>query len=152
MIQEDKDVMSKIVLVIAVLVLLAVVIFLIARLASKVHTAEADMDNPQVVAAIEARIRPVGQVDAGPVSSGPVVRSGKQIYEGVCSSCHATGLLNSPKFGNKADWAPRIAKGIPTLIKHATEGFNMMPAKGGDATLTPEDIDKVVHYLVNAAK
>lgn len=144
--------MSKFVMVLAVLVLLAVVIFLIARLAAKVDTGAVDAEDPAAVAALEERIRPVGQLSAGAVSKGPVVRSGKEIYEGVCSSCHGSGLLGAPKFGAAGDWAPRIAQGMSTLIKHATEGLNQMPPRGGDATLTDADVKKVVEYMVEAAK
>ena len=75
-------------------------------------------------------------------------RDGKTIYEGVCHTCHATGMLGSPKFGDKGMWAPRIAKGVATLHDHALHGFNSMPAKGGNADLLDVEVTNAVDYMV----
>lgn len=79
-------------------------------------------------------------------------REGKMIYEGVCHTCHTTGLLGSPKFGNKGDWAPRIGKGVATLHQHAIQGFNAMPAKGGNTDLLDVEVTNAVDYMVQNAK
>lgn len=79
-------------------------------------------------------------------------RDGKTIFEGVCHTCHEAGLLGAPKFGNKADWAPRIAKGINTLHDHALHGFNAMPAKGGNADLLDVEVTNAVDYMVENSK
>lgn len=78
-------------------------------------------------------------------------REGKVIYEGVCHTCHATGMLGSPKFGDKGMWAPRIAKGTATLHDHALKGFNSMPAKGGNAELLDVEVTNAVDYMVKNA-
>lgn len=75
-------------------------------------------------------------------------REGKMIYEGVCHTCHAAGLLGAPKFGDKGMWGPRIAKGKPTLYDHALHGFNSMPAKGGNADLLDQEVKNAVDYMV----
>lgn len=77
-------------------------------------------------------------------------REGKVIFEGVCQTCHAAGLLGSPKYGDKGAWGPRIAKGKPTLYDHALHGFNSMPAKGGNADLLDEEVKNAVDYMVQA--
>ncbi len=81
---------------------------------------------------------------------------GKKVYDGTCHVCHATGLVGSPKFGDKAAWAPRIAQGEATLIQHATHGFQgkagVMPPKGGNTNLTDADIKAAVEYMTAAAK
>lgn len=79
-------------------------------------------------------------------------REGKVIYEGVCHTCHATGMLGSPKFGDKASWGPRIAKGTATLHDHALKGFNAMPAKGGNADLLDVEVTNAVDYMVSQSK
>lgn len=79
-------------------------------------------------------------------------RDGQTIFEGVCHTCHAAGLLGAPKFGDKADWAPRIAKGINTLHDHALHGFNAMPAKGGNADLLDVEVTNAVDYMVENSK
>ena len=79
-------------------------------------------------------------------------REGKVIYEGVCHTCHAAGLLGAPKFGDKGAWGPRIAKGTATLHQHALQGFNAMPAKGGNADLLDVEVTNAVDYMVSQAK
>jgi cytochrome c5 len=45
-----------------------------------------------------------------------------------------------------------LAKGKPTLYDHALKGFNAMPAKGGNTTLSDADVKAAVDYLVATAK
>lgn len=54
-----------------------------------------------------------------------------------------------PMLGIKADWADRIKKGKDTLHKHAIEGFNTMPAKGGRGDLSDDEVKAAVDYMVN---
>jgi cytochrome c5 len=99
--------------------------------------------------AVSARLQPIGAVKV--VEGGaPGSRSGKSVFEGICISCHGTGLAGSPKFGDAASWGPRIAKGFDTLVKHALEGFNAMPAKGGATDLTDDEIKRAVAFMGNA--
>lgn len=81
---------------------------------------------------------------------------GKKVYGSVCSMCHAAGTAGAPKFGDKADWGPRIAQGMDILYKHAMEGFTgakgMMPARGGSATLKDEEVKAAVDYMVHKAQ
>ena len=79
-------------------------------------------------------------------------REGKVIYEGVCHTCHTAGLLGAPKLGDKAAWSARIGKGTATLHQHAIQGFNAMPAKGGNADLLDVEVTNAVDYMVSQAK
>ena len=81
--------------------------------------------------------------DAGP---------GQQIFTAVCAMCHSTGLMQSPKLGSKEDWAPRIEKGIETLYDHAINGFKTMPARGGNSSLSDEEVKAAVDYLVSESQ
>lgn len=81
---------------------------------------------------------------------------GKAVYESTCKMCHQTGVMGAPKFGNKDDWAKRIAKGKDTLYQHALNGFKgekgTMPPKGGKSQLPDEDVKAAVDYFVANAK
>lgn len=81
---------------------------------------------------------------------------GKKVFGNVCSMCHAAGAAGSPKPGDKADWGPRIAQGMDVLYKHALEGFTgakgVMPARGGSATLTDDEVKAAVNYMVDKSK
>jgi cytochrome c5 len=78
--------------------------------------------------------------------------NGKAVYDETCHVCHATGLAGSPKFGDKAAWAPRIATGTEALHKAAINGLNAMPPRGGNASLTDAQVKAAVDYMVSAAK
>lgn len=77
---------------------------------------------------------------------------GKSVYGKACALCHAAGVAGAPKPGDKADWGARAAQGKDTLYKHALEGFNgakgAMPARGGMASLSDEDVKAAVDYMV----
>lgn len=77
--------------------------------------------------------------------------AGEALYKQTCSACHAAGVAGSPKFGDKAAWAPRIAQGLPTLVQNAIKGKNAMPPKGG-STASDAEVKAAVEYMVNAAK
>ena len=101
------------------------------------------------------RIKPVGQVNVGTIAvvaqeAAAAPKSGKEIFETVCTACHSTGVLGAPKYGDKPSWEPRIAKGETILIQSALNGFNQMPARGGQPTLSDEEIKATVQYMLAA--
>ncbi|MCG6200689.1 c-type cytochrome [Psychromonas antarctica] len=107
--------------------------------------------------AIAQRIAPVGNVylhgDIATasqtadviVASGP--RSGEKVYNTYCVACHATGAAGAPLKGDALAWKPRVDQGMETLVKHATEGFNAMPARGTCADCSDEEIAATVKFL-----
>lgn len=82
--------------------------------------------------------------------------AGKAVYEANCSACHKMGIMGAPKTGDVANWAPRIAQGMPTLVKKSIDGYQgkkgMMPAKGGNTKLTDAEVGNAVAYMVEASK
>lgn len=77
---------------------------------------------------------------------------GKKTFDSVCTACHTAGVAGAPKFGDKAAWAPRIAQGQSTLYNAALHGLRAMPAKGGNPSLSDEQVKAAVDYMVAAAK
>ncbi len=77
---------------------------------------------------------------------------GKGTYEKTCQMCHQPGLMNAPKFGDKAAWGPRLAQGNDVLYEHAIKGFKIMPPKGGALDAPDADVKAAVDYMVRAAK
>ena len=93
---------------------------------------------------------PAAAPAAAMASAGTV--DGKKVYDGTCHVCHATGLVGSPKFGDKAAWAPRIATGMNTLYNAALHGLRAMPPKGGNSNLSDAEVKAAVDYMTAAAK
>lgn len=99
-------------------------------------------------------------VPAAPAAQAPVrtarraagTPDGKKIYETTCMTCHATGVANAPKFGDKAAWAPHLAHGVEHLRENALKGVGAMPPKGGNLTLSEAEVKAAVDYMVGAVK
>jgi cytochrome c5 len=77
---------------------------------------------------------------------------GKKVFEGTCVVCHGTGVAGAPKFGDKAAWAPHLAHGVAELYNSALKGKNAMPPKGGNMTLSDDEVKAAVDYMASAAK
>lgn len=107
-----------------------------------------DSQEPNVVA---ERLRPVADVGftLKDVNAPKILQSGEAVYTAVCAACHATGAAGSPKFGDNAAWAPRIAQGYDTLVKAAITGIRAMPAKGGNPDLDDIEVARAVAYMAN---
>lgn len=104
-------------------------------------------------AAMQAQAAAAAKAAASQVAYGGTT-DGKTIYGQLCHSCHDAGVTGAPKLGNKGDWAPRIAEGIATLVKHAEDGYtgpdgNHMPAKGGNPALTDAQVEATVKWMVS---
>ena len=109
-------------------------------------------DAPAPVAAPAAAPAPAPAAAPAPA---PVAENtvGKSVYGKTCAMCPAAGVAGAPKPGDKTEWGPRIAQGKDTLYKHAIEGYTgskgMMPAKGGAANLTDDEVKAAVDYMAD---
>jgi len=102
---------------------------------------------------VDARTKPIGEVNVagapiGGAVAAPAMMSGKDRYAASCGFCHDTGAAGAPKLGNKAAWAPRLAKGENVLIKNAISGIGAMPPKGMCPTCSDAEIKAAVEYMI----
>lgn len=86
------------------------------------------------------------------LASTAMAADGKAVYEQTCAMCHAAGVANAPKLGDKAAWAPRVATGKAALVASVTKGKGAMPAKGGNAGLADADVAAAVDYILANVK
>lgn len=109
-------------------------------------------------AAIEERIKPVGQVclegddkcGSAVASSGgaSAAKSPEDIYNSSCNACHGTGAAGAPKLGDAGAWAARLGQGKDVLYAHAVDGFNGMPPKGLCMSCSEDEIKATVDYII----
>ncbi|MDH3546240.1 MAG: c-type cytochrome [Gammaproteobacteria bacterium] len=76
--------------------------------------------------------------------------SGKQVYDEVCSGCHAEGLDGAPKMGDPESWAGRSQLWTSVLFEHAITGYRDMPAKGGIESLDEAAVTRAAEYMLRA--
>ena len=74
---------------------------------------------------------------------------GLQTYKAVCAVCHASGVANAPKVGDKNVWKPLIEEGQVILTAHGYVGVRAMPPKGGKPDLSIEQFAEALNYMVN---
>jgi cytochrome c5 len=79
-------------------------------------------------------------------------KSGEEVYGSTCATCHATGVAGAPRYGNQADWAPRVKLGKEALHASALKGKGAMPPKGGNDKLSPSDVRNAVDYMLKAVR
>ncbi len=114
--------------------------------AAPAMTESADKAVDKAEAAVAATV-----ADAGTATGGSGGR-GQEVYDSACFICHASPAVGAPVLGNDENWAPRIAKGMDVLYDHAINGYQgengLMPAKGGRADLSDDDVKAAVEYMV----
>lgn len=82
---------------------------------------------------------------------------GEGVYNGLCFSCHGTGIPGIPQLGDKVEWEPRIAKGIEGLHANAINGYvgesgMPMPARGGNPALSDDEVKAAVDFMVSTVQ
>jgi cytochrome c5 len=78
-------------------------------------------------------------------------RSGREVVEAVCASCHATGVGGAPRIGDQAAWIQRLKPGLNVVVRSAIKGHGDMPARGGMANLTDAEVRNAITYMFNPA-
>lgn len=129
-----------------------IAIFLIVQLVLGIQHSHVSTEADDALAkTVAERIKPVGEVKVVDASAPKVQKSGEEVYGAVCSSCHASGALSAPKFGNKGDWSKRLGQGYDGLVKNAINGIRAMPARGGVPDLSNVEMQRAVAHLANSA-
>ena len=98
----------------------------------------------------------VQKSDAIKVALSPMANAGKPVYGTSCQTCHNTGIAGAPKLGDVTDWSARLSQGIKILHKHAINGYQggsgVMPARGGNMSLTDDEVINAVAYMVELSR
>jgi cytochrome c5 len=144
-----------IIMILAMSVLAVILMVLSVYAASEVNARLDERSEQENSSAIAERLAPVGQFSASTVASvAPIAKTpmtGDQVYAS-CAACHDSGTLDAPILGNADHWTARIAQGIDTLYANAINGINNMPAKGGNVSLSDEEVKAAVDYMLEKSK
>lgn len=85
------------------------------------------------------------------LSSSVCFANGEATYNAVCSNCHASGLNNAPKIGDKNKWGKLIKEGQAHITADGYHGVRAMPPKGGKNELTVVEFASAVVFMANQA-
>ena len=162
--QDDKVFLKRFSLIIVGLATFAV---LIVVFAVNMNEQLAGSDNPMQDVAKADRIEPVFGVYAGDTGRAAAMAAaeeaagsgqqqqvafdgstdGEMIYNNVCQACHMSGAAGAPQLVAE-QWTDRLPQGEDTLVQHAVNGYNAMPAKGGRSDLSDEQVRASVEYML----
>lgn len=154
-----------------VIIALAVVAALLIATALIIHVRQPTEPSPVAEQRVVERIRPVGGVYAGETGAAAMAAAadearaaaagqvayggttdGEVIYQQLCGACHTSGAGGAPRMV-AAEWTGRIAQGMETLVRHSIEGFQgeqgIMPPRGGNPSLTDEQVEVTVVWMVD---
>jgi cytochrome c5 len=171
--KQDTHFVNVFSMVIGILVLVAIGIFVFARIVAgntqdlqvrseadyqRNVTARLAMPSQEAIAGKDnsaLAIKADSTASAG-TAAAAMPKDGTELFEQTCSACHGQGIGGAPKAGDKAAWGPRIAKGKATLYQHAMNGFQgssgLMPAKGGRTDVSDDLVKQAVDHMVQMAQ
>lgn len=107
-----------------------------------------------------AGVTPLDHLEEGAAEAAanaePKNSAGKMVYEQSCAVCHGHGVAGAPQTGDKEIWAERMVKGMEAVVERAIVGYvgddGVMPAKGGNMSLTDEEVAAAVHYMIEESQ
>jgi cytochrome c5 len=76
-------------------------------------------------------------------------RTGKEVVDATCASCHASGAKGAPKIGDTKAWKARASQGLTALTANALKGIRNMPAHGGNPGLSDIEVERAITRMVN---
>lgn len=80
-------------------------------------------------------------------STAHAAQDPEAVFNRTCTMCHSGQLPMAPKKGDQAAWKTRLEQGNDVLVKHVTEGFNAMPARGLCMDCSAEDYKAVISWM-----
>ncbi|HYP31716.1 MAG TPA: c-type cytochrome [Burkholderiaceae bacterium] len=136
-----------IIVVVAAIVVPVIVIIMLTQFVS-LDNKRSPGSEALSASAVAARIAPVASDAVFDANAVVVTKTGQQVFEAQCTTCHTAGLLGAPKFGDAAAWGPRVGKGYDALLQSALHGKGNMPAQGG-GDFSDFEVGRAVVYMAN---
>ena len=69
-----------------------------------------------------------------------VVRTSESVVKTQCAKCHDKGENGAPRIGDRPAWVDHLKKGLDKVVASAIHGHGPMPARGGMADLSDEEV------------
>ena len=139
---------KQLIVVVAAAIIVPVLVIVMLTQFVALGNKESPGADPFAASAVAHRIAPVASDAVFDASVVVIPKTGQQVFEAQCTTCHTAGLLGAPKFGDAAAWGPRVAKGYDALLTSALHGKGNMPAQGG-GDFSDYEVGRAVVYMAN---
>ena len=139
---------KQLITVIAAAILIPVIVIIMLTWVVTLGNKKSPGSDVYAASSVAARIAPIASDAVFDASTVVVPKTGQQVFEAQCTTCHTAGLLGAPKFGDAAAWGPRVAKGYDALLNSALHGKGNMPAQGG-GDFSDYEVGRAVVYMAN---
>ena len=139
---------KQLITVIAAAIIVPVIVIIMLTQFVTLDNKESPGSAAYAASAVAARIAPVASDAVFDATAVVVPKTGQQVFEAQCTTCHTAGLLGAPKFGDAAAWGPRVAKGYDALVQSALHGKGNMPAQGG-GDFSDYEVGRAVVYMAD---
>ena len=118
------------------------------------HGANMKLTDIEVKRAVAYMVNQSGGNWVEPTSKtrAPAERTGEQVVKARCGQCHEKGLHGAPKIGDADAWIPRLKNGLDPVVRSAINGHGGMPARGGTASLTDNEMRNAITYMFNKGR
>lgn len=158
---QDQAFLKSFGIIMLMLAIIAVCSFFGARLISAIAEPHGGLPEQSLLA--QKRTAPVYHVvtDAsaiekasasGSAAGGGSTMSGEEVFKATCHTCHVPGVLGAPKLTDTAEWEKRFSEqGLDELYTNAIDGIGNMPPKGGNASLTKDEMHAAVDFILSKA-
>ena len=77
----------------------------------------------------------------------PDYARGARAFDVHCAQCHLDDDNPAPQLDETDDWDLRTHEWTSVLKGHVNSGFLGMPAKGGQSSLSNQNIDDALYYM-----
>lgn len=76
-------------------------------------------------------------------------RTGRQVYDASCKTCHARTTQGAPLPDDAVEWGMRVQKGLDVLMDHVRDGYKeLMPVRGGCGSCTDAELRAGILYIL----
>jgi cytochrome c5 len=139
---------KQLITVVAAAIIVPVIVIIMLTQFVTLESKKSPGSEAYAASSVAARIAPIASDAVFDATAVVIPKTGQQVFEAQCTTCHTAGLLGAPKFGDAAAWGPRVAKGYDALLTSALHGKGNMPAQGG-GDFSDYEVGRAVVYMAN---